>query len=87
MFENSDRKKSHYAGWYWQPLELGYARFGAELGAISGYPNMRNGGWFFAVIPTASIEYGNIGANLIFVPGYRDKVYGSISLQLKFRVF
>lgn len=87
MFDNSDRQVSHYAGWYWQPLEVGYVRLGAGVGAINGYPKMRNGGWFFAAIPTASIEYKNIGANLIFIPSYRDKVYGSISLQLKLRVF
>lgn len=86
-FENSDRQTSRYAGWYWQPIEWGPMRFGAALGGIDGYPKMRNGNWFVAVIPAASIEYQNIGANLIFVPKYRDKVYASISLQLKLKVF
>lgn len=87
MFDNSDRQTSHYAGWYWQPLKLGYVRLGAGIGAINGYPKMRNGGWFLAAIPTASIEYENVGINLIFIPSYKDKVYGSISLQLKLKVF
>jgi hypothetical protein len=87
IFDNSDRQTSRYVGWYWQPLELGPFRFGAVVGAIDGYPNMLNGGWFIAAIPTASIQYKNIGANLMFVPGYEDRLYGAISLQLKFRVF
>ena len=87
IFDNSDRQTSRYVGWYWQPLESGPVRFGAVVGAIDGYLHMLNGGWFIAVIPTASIEYENIGANLMFVPSYKDRLYGAISLQLKFRVF
>lgn len=87
VFDNSDRQTSHYAGWYWQPLGWGQVRFGAVVGAIDGYPKMRSGGWFFAAIPAASIEYKNIGANLLFIPGYKGRTYGSISLQLKLRVF
>ncbi|MEO8331142.1 MAG: hypothetical protein ABI479_01815 [Gallionella sp.] len=87
VFDNSDRQTSHYAGWYWQPLGLGQVRLGAVVGAIDGYPNMLNGGWFFAVIPTASIEYDKLGVNMLFVPGYKDRLYGAISLQLKFRLY
>ncbi len=85
VFDNSDRKTSHYAGWYWQPLELGPVHLGAVVGAMNGYPKMVNGGWFFAFIPTASIEYKNVGANLMYVPSYQDRLYGAISLQLKLR--
>lgn len=87
LFYNSDRQTSHYAGWYWQPLGLGPVRLGAVLGAMDGYPKMVNGGWFFAAIPTASIEHKNFGANLMFVPSYKDRLYGAISLQLKLKVF
>jgi hypothetical protein len=87
VFDNSDRQTSRYVGWYWQPLESGPVRFGAVVGAIDGYPNMLNGGWFIAFIPTASIQYKIIGANLMFVPSYKDRLYGAISLQLKLRVF
>jgi len=87
VFDNSDRQTSHYAGWYWQPLGLGPVRFGAVVGAIDGYPRMQNGGWFFAVIPTVSIEHKNIGANLMFIPSYKDRLYGAISLQLKLKLF
>ena len=57
------------------------------MGVIDGYPGMRNGDWFLAAIPAASIEYKKIGANLVVIPGYKDRVYGSISLQLKLKVF
>ena len=87
VFDNSDRQTSHYAGWYWQPLGLGPVRFGAVVGAIDGYPKMRNGDWFLAAIPAASIEYKNIGVNLLLIPSYKDRMHGSISLQLKLRVF
>lgn len=85
VFDNSDRQTSYYAGWYWQPLGMGPVRFGAVVGAMNGYPKMQNGGWFLAVIPTASVEYKNVAANLMFIPGYKDRLYGAISLQLKFK--
>jgi hypothetical protein len=84
---NSDRKTSYYAGWYWQPIGVGPVRLGAVFGAMDGYPKMVNGGWFFAFIPTASYEYKNVGANLMYVPSYQDRLYGAISLQLKLKVY
>ncbi|MFA5372223.1 MAG: hypothetical protein WC053_08725 [Sideroxydans sp.] len=87
VLDNSDRQTSRYAGWYWQPLELGPVRLGAVVGGMDGYPKMRNGGWFVVAIPTASLEYKYIGANLMFIPGYKDRLYGAISLQLKIKVF
>ena len=87
LFDNSDRRTSHYAGWYWQPVGLGPVRFGAVFGAIDGYPKMLNGGWFPAAIPTASIEYKNLGVNLMIVPSYQNRLYGALSLQFKLRVF
>lgn len=87
VFDNSDRQTSHYAGWYWQPVRLGPVRLGAVFGAMDGYQKMQNGGWFLAAIPTASVEYKNMGANLTFTPSYKDKLYGAISLQLKLKVF
>lgn len=86
-FDNSVHQTSHYAGWYWQPVSLGPVRLGAVMGALDGYPNMQHGSWFLAAIPTASVEYKNFGANVMFIPDYQDKVYGSISVQLKLKVF
>ena len=86
-FNNSDRYTSHYLVLHWQPIGLGPVRFGAVAGVIDGYPNMLDGGWFFAVIPTIGINYKYIGANLLLVPSYQNRLYGAISLQLKLRVF
>jgi hypothetical protein len=87
LFDNSDRQTSHYAGWYWQPIGIGPVRAGAVFGALDGYPNMLNGGWFLAAIPAASIEYHNFGANILFMPSYKNRLYGAISFQLKLRVY
>ena len=86
-FHNSDWYTSHYAAWHWQPLGWGPVRFGVVAGAMDGYPKMLDGGWFLAVIPTVGIEYKHIGANLFLVPSYQNRLYGAISLQMKFRVF
>ena len=86
-FYNSDRQISNYAAWYWQPFELGLLRVGALLGAIDGYRRAKNGDWFLMAIPVASYEYQNIGINLTVVPTINDTVYGSITLQLKLKLF
>ncbi|MCA1855434.1 hypothetical protein LE190_05780 [Massilia oculi] len=85
-FHNSDRRWSNYAGLIWQPYALGPVRLGLALAAFDGYPNMRNGGWFPAAIPTLTYEYGRVGLNLGIIPSYRDRLYGGISFQLKFRL-
>ena len=87
QFYNSARETSHYAGLYWEPLTLGKVRMGAVVGGFDGYPNMLNGGWFLALIPIVSIEYDRIGANIAFVPTYQDRLYGAISVQLKFKLY
>lgn len=86
-FHNSDLRISNYAAWCWQPLELGSLRFGLLLGAIDGYPQANDGGWFPLVLPVASFEYNKFGFNLTAVPTYKDRLHGSLSLQLKLRVF
>ncbi|MFM9436060.1 hypothetical protein ACFDR9_003137 [Janthinobacterium sp. CG_23.3] len=86
-FYNSDRAYSNYAGMYYQPVALGPFRLGAVVGAFSGYPKMRDGGWFPAIIPTLSYEYNSVGLNLAFVPPYKDRLYGALSFQLKLKVF
>jgi hypothetical protein len=61
-------------------------RLGAVVAGFSGYPQMRDGGWFPALIPVATVEYKRVGVNVGFVPSYRDRLYGGISLQLKFKL-
>jgi hypothetical protein len=86
-FYNSDREYSNYAGVIWQPYAIGPVRLGAALAAFSGYPHMRGGGWFPAAVPTATFEYQRVGVNIGVVPSYKDRLYGGISVQLKFRLF
>lgn len=86
-FRNSDWQTSRYAGWYWQPLALGPARIGAVFGVLDGYPRMNNGGGFIAGIPTISVEYKSIGANLMLIPTYEDRLHGALSLQIKLKIF
>ena len=82
-FYNSDRAYSNYAGAIWQPWSIGPVRIGAAFAAFNGYPHMRDGGWFPAAVPTATLEYGRVGVNIGVVPSYKDRLYGGISVQLK----
>lgn len=85
-FYNSDREYSNYLGVYYQPFRIGKMRLGAALGGFSGYPKMREGGWFLAAIPVISYEYERVGLNLAIVPTYKDRLYGAFSFQLKLKL-
>jgi len=86
-FYNSDREYSNYLGIYYQPVALGPVRIGAAVGGFNGYPKMRDGGWFPAVVPVLSFDYKRVGVNLSIVPSYKDRLYGAISIQLKLKAF
>lgn len=86
-FYNSDRQWSNYAGVIWQPYAIGPVRVGLVIAAFDGYPKMREGGWFPAAIPTLTYEYQRVGLNVGIIPSYKDRLYGGVSLQLKFRLF
>lgn len=86
-FYNSDRQWSNYAGVIWQPYAIGQVRLGLALAAFDGYPNMRDGGWFPAAIPTLTYEYKRVGLNIGIIPSYKDRLYGGVSFQLKFKLF
>ena len=86
-FYNSDRQWSNYAGVIWQPYAVKQLRVGLALAAFDGYPKMRDGGWFPAVIPTLTYEYQRVGVNVGIIPSYKDRLYGGISLQLKLKLF
>ena len=84
-FINSDNAHSKYVGAYYQPWRLGSLKLGVVGGAFNGYPKAFNGGWFPAIIPTASLESGHWGLNAALVPPLKDRLYGALSFQLKFR--
>jgi hypothetical protein len=86
-FYNSDRAYSNYAGAYYQPWSVGLFRLGAVVGGFSGYPKMRNGGWFLAAIPMASVEFERVGLNIGVVPTYKDRLYGAVTFSLRLKVF
>jgi hypothetical protein len=86
-FYNSDREYSNYAGVIWQPYAIGPVRLGAAIAAFDGYPHMRDGGWFPAVVPTLTYEYQRVGVNVGIIPSYKDRLYGGISVQLKVKLF
>jgi hypothetical protein len=86
-FVNSDRAYSNYAGVIWQPYALGPVRLGAAIAAFNGYPKMRDGGWFPAIVPTFTAEYARFGVNVGVIPTYKDRLYGGVSVQLKLKLF
>jgi hypothetical protein len=86
-FNNSNRQNSTYAGWYWQPISIGSIRLGGLVGVINGYQQANNGDWSPIILPVVSYTYKRIGINLTLIPTYKDDVYGSLTLQLKFKVF
>ena len=86
-FYNSDRAWSNYAGVIWQPYAVGPVRVGLALAAFDGYPKTRDGGWVPGVIPTLTYEYERVGVNVGIIPNYKDRLYGGISFQLKFKLF
>jgi hypothetical protein len=84
-FINSDNAHSNYLGAYYQPWHVGAFKLGVVGGAFNGYPKAFNGGWFPAVLPVASWESRNLGMNVMLVPPLKDRLYGAVSFQLKFR--
>ncbi len=86
VFENSDRATSHYLGAYVMPYRLGALKAGVAVGAFNGYPKMREGGWFPAVIPTLAIEGPRVGLNVSFVPKIGDRVNSALTFQVKFKL-
>jgi hypothetical protein len=58
---------------------------GVVAGVFNGYPNAYQGGWFPALIPTASLEGQHWGLNVALVPPLKDRLYGAVSFQLKYR--
>lgn len=85
-FINSDDRHSSYIGAYYQPWTFAGARLGVVGGAFNGYPKAFNGGWFPAIIPVASWEGQRFGLNVALVPPLKDRLYGAVSFQLKFRI-
>lgn len=91
IFNNSNRRQSHYGAYYWRALHWQPAGInvhaGVAVGAFDGYPNYHNGGWFPAALPMLSLEGGIVGANIFFVPTIKNRTDGAIAVQFKLRVW
>jgi hypothetical protein len=57
------------------------------VGGFNGYPKMRDGDWFLAAIPVASVEYQRVGVNFAIVPTYKERLHGAFTVQLKLKLF
>jgi hypothetical protein len=86
VFKNSDSETSHYIGAYVMPFQRGAFKAGAAVGAFDGYPKMREGGWFAAVVPTMAIEGRRLGLNVFVIPKIGDRVSSALSFQLKYNI-
>jgi hypothetical protein len=90
-FINSDRARTHYAGYQWRPLHWQPGAIvvsaGVVVAAFDGYPRYRDGGWFVAPLPTLAVEGRRFGLNVALVPTIAERVHGAISFQVKLRVW
>lgn len=84
-FINSDSAHSSYVGAYYQPWTVSGIKLGVVGGVFNGYPKAFEGGWFPAVLPVATLEQGLWGLNVALVPPLKDRLYGAVSFQLKYR--
>jgi hypothetical protein len=86
---NSNRERSRYGGYQWRPLRWQLAGVsvsgGLVFALIDGYPKVRAGGWFPALVPVLAVEYSFYGANVIFIPNSSNG--SALGLQLKLRVW
>ncbi len=90
-FINSNRARTHYAGYEWRPLHWKFSGVdvgaGIVLGAFDGYPNYREGAWFVAPLPMLSIEGRRLGVNLGIIPTVKNRFDGALAVQVKLRVW
>ncbi|WP_310627128.1 hypothetical protein [Limnohabitans sp.] len=86
FFHNSDRETSRYVGVYAMPFKIGTFKAGAAVGAFDGYPKMREGGWFPAVIPTVAYEGPQFGLNVSVIPTVGEKLHGAVTFQFKYKL-
>ncbi len=84
-FINSDSAHSSYLGAYYQPWTVSGVKLGVVGGVFNGYPKAFDGGWFPAVLPVATLEQRHWGLNVALVPPLKDRLYGAVSFQLKYR--
>jgi len=58
---------------------------GVKFGAVGGRLRRLPAGQQRRLIPTAAIEGRNWGLNIAVVPSIKNRLYGAVSFQLKYR--
>lgn len=86
VFHNSDHQTSRYLGLYVMPYQRGAFKAGAAVGVFNGYPKVRDGDWFPAVIPAVAIEGQRLGLNLSFVPTVGNRLHSAVIFQIKYNI-
>jgi hypothetical protein len=88
-FINSNRTRSQYGGYQWRALHSRPAGIDISIGPVfalvNGYSSINDGGWFPAIFPALSVEYGPYGANLSFIPNPKNG--SAVALQVKLLVW
>lgn len=92
-YRNSVREHSRYVQAVWTP-DVAQVRFGElrvtggiAFGLVDGYPDMRQGKFFPALLPVASLEYGRVGLNVTYIPTIAGRVDGAVAVQLKVKAW
>jgi hypothetical protein len=67
--------------WHWHSLKAG-----AVVGAFEGYPCANQGQWFSALISDVPWEGAQWKPNTAIIPKVKEKLYGSISFQVKYKL-
>jgi hypothetical protein len=83
-YENSEYRRTVYAGVLAAPLELGRFRVGATFGLATGYAEQCGRDPCAVVVPTVTYELGRFGVNALIAPPSRNN-RGVIGLQVKVR--
>ena len=90
-FMNSEDERSRYIGYQWRPLHFDVAGADLHLGlvaaALDGYPRNKDGDWFVVALPLLALQGDRLGINLTVIPTIENRVYGSIALQFRLRVW
>jgi hypothetical protein len=86
VFHNSDHQTSRYVGLYVMPYRIGAFKAGAAAGVFNGYPKVRDGEWFPALIPAVAIEGQRLGLNMSFVPKFGNRLHSAVIFQIKYNI-
>lgn len=83
LYSNSIAKRSHYAGFTWQPFRVGPARIGAAFGMVDGYRRYTHG-YLTGALTFKVSERGEMHLTVVpYVPGLVAPAIG-VSYSIRF---